>query len=180
MKQQDFFESGSTYRPNDSFGGGKSHSTHPKTKRSFSRKNAIHITMRSEFAVGGRSMLSTAHRDRVDRIVRDFAAKFQLKLYRFVNVGNHLHIVVKAPSRLSLSRFLRTISALIARLVMKAERGSPMTVEDRFWQARPFSKIISWGRQFRYLVQVYMAKNRLEAVGFTTPAARFYAGVIQD
>jgi REP element-mobilizing transposase RayT len=124
-------------------------------------------------------MLAASNKSKIDAIVRGSAKSFHVKIHSFVNVGNHLHLVVQTARREWLSNLLRTVSALIARHVMKAERGSPLSGGIRFWQARPFSKIITWGKQFHHLVKVYMFKNRLEAVGFTTPAARFYAEVMQ-
>ena len=54
-------------------------------------------------------------------------------------------------------RFIRSVTGLIARHVLNAQRGSPQYV--KFWVARPFTRILSWGRDYDY-VKRYMEKNK--------------------
>jgi REP element-mobilizing transposase RayT len=143
MKQKDLNPKGSGHSPNPEFGGGNSHTTHPTTRRSFSSKHKLHITMKSRCATGSRSMLAPNNKSKIDAIVRESARRFHVKIYSFENTGNHLHLVIQTAKREWLSNFLRTVSALIARHVMKAHRGSPLADGVKFWHARPLSKIIT-------------------------------------
>ena len=50
-----------------------------------------------------------------------------------------------------------------------------------FWEFRPFSRIVNWGRDFKNCVQ-YLTQNVLEATGFTPfrPRKNYYLKWIKD
>jgi hypothetical protein len=98
----------------------------------------------------------------VEKIIFSRAEAHGVKVYRTANVGNHLHLLVKAPTRVQFGNFLRAISALISRAVTGAKKGNPV---GKFWDALAYSHVIHWGRYFD-AVMAYLDKNRLEAVGF--------------
>ena len=85
-----------------------------------------------------------------------------MRIYRLENVGNHLHLLVKAPTREAFQSFLRTVSGLGARLISGAKKG---TARGKFWDAPAYSRVVAWGRAFKAL-QAYFDKNKLEAIGF--------------
>ncbi len=86
-----------------------------------------------------------------------------VKVYRFANSGNHLHLVILPRSRPAFQAFIRAVSGLIARITLKVERGRALGI--RFWDARPFTRILAWGRDFRRTSD-YLLRNTLEALGF--------------
>lgn len=45
------------------------------------------------------------------------------------------------------------------------------SAKTSFWQARPFTRIVSWGRDYVAL-KTYLIKNRLDLVGMTRQASR--------
>ena len=143
------------------FGGAYLNKGNPKEKRPISIKNTMHLVMRSLLAVGPRSLL------RQDKEIREIlkiqAHHFGVKVYRQANGGNHLHLVVLPRTRRAFNGFIRSISGLIARLILKAERGDPKSVQ--FWEKRPFTRIVEWGRDFKGVCQ-YLLQNTLEAMGF--------------
>ncbi|NUJ57979.1 transposase, partial [Cobetia marina] len=106
--------------------------------------------------------------DRVETIVRGLAKRKGIRLYHFVNVGNHLHLVLKIDrkqlrvGRDAFQSFIRAATGLIARHVLRAERGSAKQM--KFWQARPFTRLIAWGRDYQH-VHRYMTKNAAQARG---------------
>ncbi len=110
------------------FGGSKFRGN-PKGKRPFSKKHHIHIVLKSSFAVGANSFLAVRHREYVNRIVRSLAAKSGIRLYDFVNVGNHLHLMVKASHRSALSKFLRSLSGILPRRILNAQKGRPLSLQ---------------------------------------------------
>jgi hypothetical protein len=140
--------------------GGEASKGKRKSARPFDRKKAIHVTLRASRATREWSMLARKHKGFVylegDRI----ACESQVKLYRIVNVGNHLHLVVKARSRGDFQRFLRILTGKIAMLVTGAKKGQPLA--QRFWDLLAHTKLIEWGRQFAKLSR-YMEKNFGEA-----------------
>ena len=101
------------------------------------------------------------------KIIKEFVYRLGeesgVKVYRFANGGNHLHLLVLPNSREAFNAYVRALSGLIARVTLGAERGKAMRL--KFWDARPFTRIIEWGREFK-TVCGYVLQNTLEAIGF--------------
>ena len=147
------------------FGGSLLKKSHAKRSRPFSTKRAMHVVMRSSLARGHFSLRYSNHVTEVEQIVRNQAKKAGVRLYRYANSGNHLHLLILVPHSSSLRRFLRAVSGLIARLVMNTERGAPLPESVRFWDQRPFTRIVTWGREYAGVAR-YLLQNTLEALGF--------------
>ncbi len=71
-------------------------------------------------------------------------------------------------------RFIKSVTGLIARFVNKAERGKAKNQNEsktstdskpKFWDARPFSRIVYFGKDFKK-VKSYFFRNTLEALGW--------------
>ena len=137
-----------------------------KVARPLSTKHAIHLVLKSELAKCDRSFLRRRNSARIDQIVRGQARAKGIRLYHFVNVGNHLHLVLRLEratplaGRRAFHSFIRAVTGLIARQVLSAERGQAKGI--RFWQARPFTRIVSWGRDYNR-IKAYMTKNSEQA-----------------
>jgi REP element-mobilizing transposase RayT len=137
-----------------------------KVARPLSTKHAIHLVLKSQLAVGARSFLRGKNVDRIDAIIRRTAEAKGIKIYHFVNVGNHLHLVLKLDRSTALAgrrafhTFVRSITGIIARHVLGAERNRAKGI--KFWQARPFTRLVNWGRDYNF-VSRYMAKNSDQA-----------------
>jgi REP element-mobilizing transposase RayT len=139
------------------FGASLLKGSHPKKKRPFRPNLAIHVVVRASNARGGQSFF--AHNKAIGRVVEAQAAKQFVKLYAVANAGNHLHLLIQAPSQDHLSYFLRAITGRIAQLVKRQ-------AHEAFWDARPFSRLVSWGRDFNAVAR-YLGVNALESVGFS-------------
>lgn len=141
----------------------------PREARPISVKRPMHLVMRSSLASGERSFLRPARARSVRTIIDRAALAHGVKVYRLANSGNHLHLIVLPDSRKSFQRFIRTISGLIARLTLGTERGRAKNL--KFWDARPFTRILEWGRDYRRAC-AYLLRNTLEAHGFIPFAPR--------
>ncbi len=141
----------------------------PRAARPLSFKRPLHLVMRSSFAKGERSFLSPRRAKRIEILVRELARARRIRVYRYANAGNHLHLVVRVPSSSAYKSYIRALTGLIARLTLGAERGRARGV--KFWDARPFTRVIEWGRDFRAAVD-YVLQNRLEALGFIAYSPR--------
>ncbi len=180
---------GFSYSNKLSFGGSKLKSN-PKSARPISTKAAIHIVMRSTFAKGQRSFL--LHSKSVENIFKTQAKKCGVNLYDLSNAGNLLHLVIRVPSRRLYLRFIRASSGLIARRVLGKERKRSCTtargytsggsgVRDayeissrrrvKFWEGRPFTRIVSWGKEYKILKN-YLMINRIETIGMDRVSVR--------
>ncbi len=167
------------------FFGGSLLKGHAKKARPISTKESLHLVLKSKYALGQNSMLQKKNALQINFLVRKQAQKFGVKIYEFVNVGNHLHLVIRVGHRQLYSHFIRSITGLIARHVMGAERGSAgqalaksddmsskgsASRSKKFWEARPFTRLIAWGKDYLY-VKKYMDKNRDQV----TPQRHFKA-----
>lgn len=152
------------YRKNKSCFGGHIYAGNPKSKRPFFSNQALHVVLRSSHAKGHNSMLRDRHCNAIKYLVRKQALRFRIELYRYANSGNHLHLLVKpGRNRKQFTSFIRAISGLIVRQVLRAERGQAKGI--KFWDARPFTRVVSWGKAFERCA-LYIEKNILEALGF--------------
>jgi putative transposase len=156
--------------------GGFLHKGNPKTSRPLSTKEPLHLVLKSNQAIGAKSMLRSHNVKKIEQIIKRHAKLCRVRLYHLVNVGNHLHLVIKIDCRRDFSKFIRTITGLIARHVLKKERGVASQNEFhhnsslsktglQFWAARPFSRLISWGKDYLF-VSRYMKKNIAQAKQF--------------
>ncbi|MBL7671198.1 MAG: transposase [Bdellovibrionaceae bacterium] len=122
------------------------------------------MVLKSGQAIGTKSMLHTYNVRKIDEIIRTHARLCRIRLYHLVNVGNHLHLVIKLDDRKEFSKFIRVITGLIARHVLKSQRGAAGESSaagyerNQFWVARPFTRLIAWGRDYQYITK-YMKKN---------------------
>jgi REP element-mobilizing transposase RayT len=110
-----------------------------KLERPLSRKDFIHLVLKSEKTKGSLSFLKRENDIVIRDILREKAHKFGEVIADFANVGNHLHIKIKVQSRDSFQQFLNAVTCLIARKIIGARRGKPF---GKFWQALAFTRII--------------------------------------
>jgi REP element-mobilizing transposase RayT len=112
----------------------------------------------------------------VEKIVRDQARNQHIQVTDYVNVGNHLHLVIKIYAKGSetsacFSRFIRASTGLIARKLLGAERGAmKLNGEEKFWPTRPYTRVLSNAKQDYVNLHNYLTLNMLEAIGFDRSA----------
>jgi len=155
------------------FGGSSLGRSHARGKRPFSKKLAVHVVLRSSQAKGTHSLLK--HGRKVETIIFDEAAQRSIRLHGAANAGNHLHLLVQAPSRDHLSAFLRAVTGRMSMIVTKARKGSPLPKNENgstsFWDQRPFTRLVSLGRDFTNVL-TYISLNSTEMAGFSRGQAR--------
>ena len=152
-KQQEFTGPG-LEQPGDCFGGGLLKGN-PKTKRPLDSKLPIHLTLRARKSVLRLPKIYA----KVNQIIRETAAKHGVKVYKFANVGNHIHFALKIPRLDSWAGFIRELTGRIALACRNvyAEKG--------FWMFRPHTRIVrGWKKAFT-VVKDYIYLNWCEAEG---------------
>lgn len=152
--------------------------THAKSHRPLHSRKPLHVCFRSRFATGKRTMLGL-NKLKVHRLVDLLSRKFDVKILKYANVGNHLHLVVKLPGGITTSRwrYRKWIRLLTSRLAIEiggSKKGAPFK-DDRgrrtkFWDAIPFSRVIH-GRRGWNIMSRYVIKNELQGQGVPTPQA---------
>ena len=141
----------------DSFGGATMKS-HPKTKRPLDSKLPIHLTLRAH-----RSCLrAPATLAKVNSIVQTTARRYGFKIYSYVNVGNHLHLLIKMSKRCRWAAFIRDLCGQIA---LSVRRTLGFAAKESFWLFRPHTRVVrGWRRAFQ-VAKSYLYLNQLEAEG---------------
>lgn len=154
-----------------SFGASLLKGSHPKKKRPFSASLSMHVVLKSTKAAGRHSLLR--HNASIQQILDSQAERHSIQVFSAANGGNHLHLLIRAPSRSHLSAFLRALSGRIAQLVMGHKKEVLRRPFDKkFWDARPFSRLVSWGQDFKNVCR-YLGINAAESLlGFSRIAAR--------
>jgi hypothetical protein len=145
-----------------------------KTRRPFDRRQALHVVLRSSKARGELSMLHPRHCNPIRALVARLKARWGVSVYRYANVGNHLHLLIRARSRAQWQGFIRELAGGVAMLVTGARKGSPLSrsrapglpesARRGFWDHLVFTRIVSWGRDFRGVAD-YLCRNLWEAAG---------------
>lgn len=149
--------------------GGDLNKGRRKIRRPFSPDAPIHLVLKSHRANGAWSLLHRRNRSRVETLIYAQANHSGVKVYRHANAGNHIHLLIRAYSQEAFRKFMRALPALIARHVTQAKKG---LAKGRFWDRIPYSRLIHWGREYRLLC-AYLAKNQIEACGFSGARLRF-------
>lgn len=160
---------GNDFKFQKEFGGAHLNKSHAKNARPISFKKSMHLTLRSSKAKGEKSFRFNKNRIlKIESVVRTQAKKFGIEIYKFANVGNHLHMLVQVSTRIGFISFLRSISGLIARISLGAERGNAkLKGTAHFWDQRPWTRILLTWTEF-INVKKYVEQNFNEAMGFVT------------
>lgn len=138
-------------------------------------KTPLHVTLRSEFAHGQRSLMK--HQNLVRRVMRKAASRFNVKVCQYAICGNHLHLLLKANFRIDIQNFFRVLAGHVAQgiledhpLTQKERGGAPGRVrkgcaknQRKFWSLLLYSRIVTWGREYRAVAK-YILQNTLEAL----------------
>ena len=151
-----------------------------RKKRPLCLKSPHHLVLRSDFAYGPRSLLR--HRPLIHRVIAKAKKRFDIKVYEIGIASNHIHLAAKGKSRSNLQNFFRVVAGHIAQEILrefpirpkeKSRGGAPTPAsggkktrekENKFWQTRIYSRIVSWGREW-IAVKKYIVQNSLEALG---------------
>ncbi len=150
MKQLSFFE--------DSVFGGEALKGNPRGVRPIKFKNALYVSFKTSTNKDLKLKNSL-----IRRIIKKQSRAHKIKIHKSLISKNSIQLLINVKSQRAYSSFIRATTGLIARLVLKAQKGSPKGV--KFWIARPFSKIISMGKEF-ISVKKYISKPYSKAVGF--------------
>jgi REP element-mobilizing transposase RayT len=138
-----------------------------KTARPIDPRQGLHVVLRSSVARGNRSMLNSQFCQPIHDFIHQLADHWGVRIYRFANVGNHIHLLIKVPSRAIWRRFIRELSGGIAIIVTGARKGAALKKNDAgrgFWDELVYTRIVKFGRDFLG-VKTYLAKNLFEAAG---------------
>lgn len=119
-----------------------------KSKRPLTTKSPIHLILKSD----QRKVFQPFNKN-LQSLILDTAKEFNVKIYDLALNWSHIHFLIKLKNKNDYNKFIR---ALTSRLAIKLGK--------KLFTLRPFTRIISWGRDFKNALQ-YILKNQKEAQG---------------
>lgn len=150
--------------------------------RPLDARNTMHLVLRSSKARGPWSFKRPENEKKIREITARFSRKHGIKILSLANVGNHLHFHLKLSNRFTYRPFIRALTAAIAMAVtgasrwqsVRAKAGIPAirSTKLRFWDYRPFTRVVKGLRAFLTL-RDYIRINELEGCGHRREQARF-------
>ena len=105
----------------------------------------------------------------IGETLRELSERFHVGIREYSINSNHVHALTVAKTRHGYSSFLRAFSGIVAMKLTGAKKGSALMRD--FWLTRPWSRIVSWGRDLTRVV-VYIIRNRFESLGLIPYTAR--------
>lgn len=141
--------------------------------RPLDTRNTMHVVLRSSKAKGNWSMARPNNRKKIDQIVRKFSQKYGVRVLSLANVGNHLHFHIRLTSLFTYRPFMRAVSGAIAMAVTGQNRWTKVNdgTKLRFWDYRPFSRVVTGGFKAFLSIRDYVKINKLEGFGFKREVA---------
>jgi REP element-mobilizing transposase RayT len=125
-----------------------------KSQRPLSVKSPMHLVLKTE---EGKFFNPTNMR--LKSLVFEMASKFNIRIYEYAVNWTHIHFAIKIKSRQDYVKFIRAITSKLAMAIRKVTR-----LQTKLFTLRPFTRIVSWGRDFSNLVN-YIWDNQAEAHG---------------
>lgn len=152
-----------------------------KGQRPLAPGQALHLVLKSQWATRANKFTAHANRSPVEEIITATSKRYGIRLYKMAICGNHIHLIIRSKRRWLYRAFIAVVTGLIAQHIMRqqsfkifmlskrkefaGEGVPPQEKGQAFWQHRPFSRIISWGRDYQKCLE-YLTRNTLEALGF--------------
>lgn len=129
-----------------------------KVRRPLCSKRPIHLVLKANCKV------LFKNKKTVSELIRKFSKKFGVKVYQSSVQRDHVHFILKIPSRQIYTKFIRSLTG---RLAKKLGKG--------MWKLIPFTRITEWGRAFKVLKD-YVQMNEREVLGLQdyTPRKKYY------
>lgn len=140
-----------------------------KRKRPVGVRSTMHLVLKSSQAKGTWSFVR--HELEIRSIVERFSKKNHIQILSAAFVGNHIHLHIRAKGREKFRAFIRAVTAAIMMKVTGFSRWAPSPEGFQFWDARPYSRLISTWREFLNL-KSYIEINQWEGMGYSKGIAR--------
>lgn len=134
-----------------------------KVPRPFDSKKLTHAVFKAKL---GPAVWFTRSRNSIGHLLKNVASKYGVKIKDVAINKDHIHVVFYTKHRRGQALFLRLVAAEIGRKYKLIRERFGIRRSGKLWVARPFTRLVSWGRKSLQRVQAYLMKNRNEAMGF--------------
>ncbi len=133
-----------------------------KVRRPFDSKMLTHVVFKAEL---GQALWFSRFEKLVRSTLTAAAARYGIRVDEVAVNRDHIHILFYTKSREAQIRFLRFFSAEMGRRYAALRRRLRIAVRP-LWVARPFTRLVSWGKKSLARVRGYIRRNRWEVLGF--------------
>jgi len=138
------------------FGGQLLKKSHAKVRRPFSGSRAMHFVFSVKDPRYGRKLLESQKKRQIEKKMMFLAKKFSIQIKeRNIQYGL-IQFVCSSKSKINLGNYLRSLTGIIARIIMEKEKGSNL-IGKKFFAQRPFSRIL---RIKKYSIALWKAQTR--------------------
>lgn len=136
--------------------------------RPLAQKQSMHLVLRSSVAKGKYAFTTKENRKVVNTEILKFSSKHHVKILSCAIVGNHIHLHIRLFKIRFYKPFIRGLTASLALKISGASKKCSIKsiFGRRFWDYRPFSRIITSFREFLNL-RDYVCVNQWEGYGVT-------------
>ena len=114
-----------------------------KGKRLLVKKRPTHLILKSRYIL-------VTHRRWIEGRIQDYAHRFGIRIFQYAICGDHIHFAIQIQNADYYKKFIRSLTGVVAREMGKG-----------IWRLLPFTRIASWGANFRNLI-AYIQKNHDE------------------
>ncbi len=133
-----------------------------KCRRPFDSKLLTHAVFKADLPT---SIRFTKFSETVNQVLIRSANRYGIRVQDSAIHHDHIHVLFCTRSREAYSRFLRFFSAELGRRYASLRRRMGWLCRP-LWSARPFTRLVSWGRSSLSRIRSYIRRNRMEALGF--------------
>ena len=147
------------------YGGSLRRRANGRGARPLSRSKPIHLVLRSTAARGKLAFNRFGmgqNYNFVTDTVYDLAKVHGVKIDRYGNAGNHIHLLIRLAARHEYKSFIRALTGTLALMIPK--RAGLKVAKGKFWDERPFSRVVL-GRRGAEIADKYVILNHLEGMG---------------
>ena len=124
-----------------------------KSRRPLCTKRPIHLVLRAK------QHRLKANEAQVRLEIARAAKRWGIRIYQWAIVGDHIHLLIRVPTRIAYKFFVQRVCGVIALKL------------GILWLCRPFTRIVAWGLGFKR-AKNYIEMNFFEAEGFISYQVR--------
>lgn len=160
MKAKQLSFTGDEFKKHKGFGGSLLRIKRNRIARPLSFRHPMHLILKSSQARGRWSFLLPRNRKIVDRTLHQMSVRYGVRVLRSGNAGDHLHLLLKFPSRPAYLAFVRALTGSMVRRICGTS-----TLAQRFFDFRPFTRVVNGGTRDFKTALAYVELNELEGRG---------------
>ncbi|MGE4131874.1 MAG: transposase [Bdellovibrionales bacterium] len=142
-----------------------------KLPRPFAKDKLVHGVFKAK--IDG-VLRFTKHQVTVRQVIDRASRRYGVKIKDIAIHHNHIHLLWYTRSKEAHTRFIRLFAAELGRYYARLRRKYRIK-PGPLWLARPFTRLVAWGKRSLAAVTHYIRKNRDEVMGFVAYIPRRHA-----